>query len=253
VLLESGESKRFAYGYEREVLTPVVAELARLCAPAGELPLEPPQEPPKGVPMRAVERVAVRLNRPANSRVNLEEHADGVTLIIPPLGLWRGSMGLFFAGLMISAVAGVISLLILPPMIAINQFDLPALIPVGLFFVGGLVMLTIAVHMGRRRSVIAVVGGRLMVMQTGLFGSWRREWDRDDLNTITINPCAIVVNNRPVPQLQIQPFEGARISLLTGRDETELDWIAAVLSRALKLTGEPGEFEEPKVTDERSP
>ena len=47
-----------------------------------------------------------------------------------------------------------------------------------IFVLAGVGMVLGAINMGRRRAVLAVVGGRLLVLQTGPFGSKRREWDR---------------------------------------------------------------------------
>src|SRR5262245_3595211 len=128
VLLESGESKRFAYGYSREVLGPVVAELARLCGAAhgtGEATVTFQN----GVPTTATERVAVRVDRPANSKVQLEEHSDGVTFVFPPAGIWRGSMGLFPFGLLWTSITSVICVLVVAAMIANNNVNEAAFIP----------------------------------------------------------------------------------------------------------------------------
>jgi hypothetical protein len=43
------------------------------------------------------------------------------------------------------------------------------------------------------------------------------------------------MNNKPVPELHIRPATGKKYSLLAGRDEVELRWVAARLRKALAL------------------
>jgi hypothetical protein len=101
----------------------------------------------------------------------------------------------------------------------------------------GAVLLIASIAMARRRAVIAVVGDRLLVMLSGLFASKRREWHRSELRDVRLGASGIVDHKTPVLQLQIVPQKGKRYGMLTGRDEPELDWIAALLRRTLRLNG----------------
>ena len=90
-----------------------------------------------------------------------------------------------------------------------------------------------AINMGRRRAAMAVANGALMVIQTGIFGSKRREWQQAEIKTIRVGPSGMEVNDRPVMQLQIVPVAGKPFGVLTGRDVAELEWMATLLRQAL--------------------
>src|SRR5262245_12715141 len=43
---------------------------------------------------------ARRRGQPLVSAIRIEKHPDGVTITVPPAGVWRGSQGLFLASLL---------------------------------------------------------------------------------------------------------------------------------------------------------
>src|SRR5262249_44662730 len=95
---DRGKPLWVAPGYPRDWLRPLAGELARRCqlvTPTGE-PAAAPAVAEEVTP--AAESGVPQFDRPeepAGSRGVLEEHADGVTITLPPAGLWRGSKGLF--------------------------------------------------------------------------------------------------------------------------------------------------------------
>ena len=179
-----------------------------------------------------------RIEQPAKSTAILERQRDGVTITIPPLGmrracaelwyfslLWNGFMVLFTVGFVASLAAGnaqgdvwEVGCIVLP-----------------LFWLVGIGLLLAAIHRGRRHAMLAVVGDSLMTMQAGLFGTKQGEWRRDGLVDIRPGPSGMEVNDEPVLELHIVPREGRPFGLLRGRDVAELEWMATVLRRALRI------------------
>jgi hypothetical protein len=92
-----------------------------------------------------------------------------------------------------------------------------------------------AINMGRRRAVFAVVGETLMVLQTGIFGSKRREWKSEHIADIRTGPSGMKVNNMDVIELQILQRNGKKFGMLAGREVPELQWLATLLRRALRV------------------
>jgi hypothetical protein len=233
VLLETGASKVIAPAYARELLAQVAEELARQCAPPGAA--EPVAVAHFDEKLSPYERIPFRLDRPTNSRVELQEHPDGLTFVLPPAGFRRGTRLLLISALVwlpLSILAACAVLFLGGP----NPVG-PAValvLPMVLF---GVALLITSIAMARRRAVIAVVGDRLLVLLSGLFGSKRREWDPSELRDVRLGASGMVDHKSPVLQLQIVPREGKRYGMLTGRDEPELDWIAALLRRTLRLNG----------------
>ncbi|MBN9118692.1 MAG: hypothetical protein J0I06_05970 [Planctomycetes bacterium] len=243
-----------ALAHPREVLAALADELANRLSIATPAPHNPDTGEPLPVATGAPVPVVVEepevpnrdvLEQPADSRVVLERHPDGVTVTVPPPGVWRASGGLLIVGGIFSLVGGgiVVNLLWL-------LWANPGLIggePVGVFFLlVGLALILAAVHYGRKRAVLAVVGDRLLTFETGPLGSRRREFGRAGLLDIACGPSNVSVNNKPLPQLQIVPaHNNQRVGMLTGRDEDELKWIATVLRQALGIPDVPPERREP--------
>jgi hypothetical protein len=172
--------------------------------------------------------------QPSGSRVEVEHHPTGVVLTVPSAGLWRGSKGLFAFGLFWCAFMAVFTAI---PFFAAFQDGMLIFV---LFVIGfwgvGIGLLLAGINMGRRRAVLAVVDGTLMIYQTSIFRAKRHEWSADALAEIRTGPSGMEVNEAPVLELQILPKQGKKVGLLAGRDVSELRWLATVLRCALGLS-----------------
>jgi hypothetical protein len=173
------------------------------------------------------------LTQPASSRIDVDKFEGGLTVRVPPAGLWKGTSGLFFFALLWNGFMTIFTTIM---SLAILQGDggdfddspwLPALF-LGLFWAVGLGLLLGALNMGRRRAMFAVAAGNLLVMQLGLFGTKRREWPLEEVRDIRLGPSGMKVNDRDVLQLQIATLS-ENLGLLTGRDEAELEWLTGEL------------------------
>jgi len=182
-------------------------------------------------------------SQPAGSSITIERFPDGVTIQVPPAGLWRGSHGLFAFALIWLGITVPISLCVIGSMVGgqenanENAGALPLMF--SLFWLVGIGLLLAAINMGRRKAAIAVTGGSLMVLQTGLFGSKQREWPPGDVEAIRTGPSGMTVNDKPVLELQIFDGGAAKFGLLAGRTDAELEWMAAELRAMLKIPSRP--------------
>jgi hypothetical protein len=226
-----------APGYPRAWLRPFAEELARRCqttTEAGTLTAAPAVSE-RVDPVFTPTRQQTVTAQPAGSRAVVDEDAAGLTITLPPAGLGKGTKGLFaFAVLWCLITAGVTAGFAVG--FGNGQVDdglwIVALV-LAVFWLVGVGLLLGGYQMGRRRAVLAVVGGRLLVLQSGPLGSKRREWPREDVARIAVGPSGMEVNEVPVLELQIQPKCGRKVGLLAGRDEAELHWLATRLRRAL--------------------
>lgn len=249
LLAETARGRKvwLALGYPREVLAALAAKLAQ---PVASELAQPVTDPVTGEPAAAPILVPVVVEapdapgrdvreQPPDSRVRLERHPDGVTVTVPRLGVVKGSGGMVFMGLIFSAVGGVFTVSLIERLLNPNAGPIGGT-PIGaIFLVIGVVMLVASVQAGMKRVVLAVVGDRLLTFETGPLGSRRREFTRDGLRDIACGPSNVSVNKKPLPQLQIVEVYESTVGMLTGRDETELMWIATVLRQALKLPAAP--------------
>jgi hypothetical protein len=197
---------------------------------------EPQQEPAAGD--EAVDAAGVdQSSPPKGSQITIERFPDGLTIQIPAAGLWRGTHGLFAFALIWNGFMTVFTVAMLGTFFGAGAMKdqaiwiLPAVL--SLFWLVGIGILLGSLNMGRRRAAIAVTGGTLMVIQTGLFGSKQRDWPQGEVEAVRAGPSGMTVNDQPVLELQIFDGGASKLGLLAGRSDRELEWLAATLREAL--------------------
>jgi hypothetical protein len=181
------------------------------------------------------------IEKPPDSPIRLETTANGLSLVIPPAGLWKGSKGLFlFAIVWCLFMTFVTGLPIFGSHVKLEASVWVIMLILSLFWAIGLGLLAGAINMGRRRALIMAGNGRLQIAQQGLFGSKRWEWPRADIAAIRADPSGMEVNGRQLIELQIHPAAGKKKGFFAGRDEDELEWMASELRRALSIAATEG-------------
>jgi hypothetical protein len=246
---EHGWRAWLALAHPREVLAPLADELANRLALSGPAPgANPDTGEPLPVVALALVPVVVEepevpsrdiLEQPATSIIALERHPDGITVTVPPRGIWRASGGLVVLGVVFSLVGTACVLSLIERLMRANARGFGGEVIGVVFLVVGICVVLTCYHFGRKRSVLAVVGDRLLTFETGPFGSRRREFSRVELLDIACGPSNVSVNNKPLPQLQIlRTTDKLPVGLLTGYDEAELRWLATVLRQSLGIPSE---------------
>jgi hypothetical protein len=177
--------------------------------------------------------------QPAGSLVIVERFPDGLTLQVPPAGVWRGTQGLFVFAIIWNGIVTMISAVMLAAVMSnkAKPDDSIWIMPLimSIFWLVGIGMLLGALNMGRRKAAIAVTGGTLMVIQTGLFGTRQRDWQPGDVEAIRAGPSGMKINDRDVLELQIYDGGASKFGLLCGRGDDELRWLAAELRQVLAV------------------
>ncbi len=168
--------------------------------------------------------------RPPNTKVRLIEHGDGFAYDIPPVGVWRGSRGLFVFSLLWLGFCGFV---ILIPTFSGGQIAWPLLPFVALFVAIGAALLLFAVNAGRRRTMLAANAKTLGLREKGLFGMKEKRAPRAEISAIRAGPSGVEINDRPVLELQIHLRDGRKIGCLSQLTEDELRWLAQELRRRL--------------------
>jgi hypothetical protein len=199
---------------------------------------EPPADPSSSdaqLPEMPRERPAP----PPGSQITIERFADGLTIQIPPAGLWRGTKGLFPFAMIWNGFLLLLTPCMLSAVLgngANKHADnavwvLPLVLSI--FWLVGIGILLASINMARRQAAIAVTGGTLMVIQTGLLGSKQRDWEPGDVGAVHVGPSGMTVNDEAVLELQILDGGGSKFGLLAGRSNDELHWLASELRTAL--------------------
>jgi len=180
------------------------------------------------------------LPQPPETQITIERFPDGLTINVPPAGLWRGSHGLFAFGIIWVGAMAVLTPLLVASILSGKGAEqggamiVPALL--SLFWLVGIGLLLGGLNMGRRRAAIAVTGGTLMIIQTGIFGTKQRQWPATTITRVYAGASGMEVNDKPILELQISAQGSSRFGLLAGRTDEELQWIASELRASLGLT-----------------
>jgi len=176
VLFADGSRKALIFGYPKDWALAVAQELRSYAgsglASGGPLRVEVvesllPRTPAEDVPQR-----------PAGSSVQFEQRGAGIRLIVPPRGIWKGSLGMFFFSLLWNGFMAVFTVIFFLPgtkkEVSLGMF----LLIIGGFWLVGIGMLLGAVSMGRRRAELKVDANRLSIRTEGVFGAKQRVWSR---------------------------------------------------------------------------
>ncbi|MGA2543354.1 MAG: hypothetical protein ABSG78_17530 [Verrucomicrobiota bacterium] len=227
---EKGKPRIVASGYPRQWLEAIAADLS---ARAGRSQPAAPQIEVSDARENPPQFSDV-VEKPVDSKVVIQRQSAGLVLEVPPAGLRKGSMGLFFF-----AIVWCLFMVVFTAAMAFGKQDKPSkdFWPLLLFLVGfwavGLGLMAVAVNLGRRRATLTAGNSGLTVVQSGLFGVKRREFRRGEIAAIRADASKVEVNHRPLPELQIHPVTGKKVGLLLGRDAAELRWMATELRHAL--------------------
>jgi hypothetical protein len=168
--------------------------------------------------------------QPADSDAILERRGDELTITLPPAGVWRGSKGLLSFAIVWNAFMAVVT-----TAIALGgdwQHWVPLVVGCVFWLIGAWVLL-VAINMGRKRAIIDVVGGTLLISVQGVFGTKQHEVRAGEIKAICMGPSGTTVNGRAINELQIHRKAGRKLGLLSQRADGELAWIASLLQKAL--------------------
>ncbi len=238
----TGPSLRLAQQYRPELLIPLaeflVEEIKRRGSVASLQPgvdaapqvittVDPEPAPSESEPIPQ-ETVP---DQPANSKIIFVPAADALTFMIPRTG-FRGS-ALFF--LLIALFWNSISYTLFAAMLLeflrdISLETLGVLAFLSLFVAIGTIMFLVSIQLAFRKSVLLATHDSLVLTQTGPLRNSEFQWRKDEIQAIRCGNSNTTVNRKPLQELQIQSSkQSLRRGLLEGRDETELQWLAATL------------------------
>jgi hypothetical protein len=176
--------------------------------------------------------------QPARSKAVLERTPEGISIMLPPLGFFRGSKGLgCFSILWLGFISifGTFSVGMAVSGQPLGQVW-PFLLGTLLFGAIGVGMFFFALRSGRRRAVIDVVGMDLLITEQSIGKANSLSWGRDEIVRVVVGKSGMEVNDVPVMELQVWPVNGKKIGLFREREDDELRWMAAEIRAALGLT-----------------
>ncbi len=173
--------------------------------------------------------VPVSLDPPDGTPIAFSRNQVGLLLEIPGKGFRGTGCFLLVFGVLWCTIIGAITFGFLS---GDTNSDSPTVLFLVPFWAIGIGVLLLAFHLARRRAMLAVVNGNLLIKRTGLFGSKSREIRADEIRSIEVGQTKYQVNDRNLPLLHIETG-GKPVRLLDGREAEEIAWIVAVLRDGL--------------------
>lgn len=244
-LLKNGRKATIVLGYPAEWLRPLLDDLTSNLKWRGDVvPIVEVAPMPAGAPILTEER----MERPRDSNIQVEDTSWSVAVEVPSRGLWKESYGLLAFGTFWCVVVGVISFAFLA---GHNQggFQLGALPVLGLFWLIGLGLVIVGIHLGTRRWRLRADRSQLQIQIKSALRARAWQWPAGNLEDVRVGDSGTRVNERMIEQLQVIARSGrAKTGLLSGRSHEELAWLATLLRSRLGL-GSPAEDAAPPRID----
>ncbi|MCA9302829.1 MAG: hypothetical protein KC996_01770 [Phycisphaerales bacterium] len=182
------------------------------------------------------------LSQPKQSNAEFVQNSDGFTITLRPRGFWRGTKGFGSFALMWCGFVLVMSIFF--GVAALrgknSSTDWVFMSFLGVFWIVGGSMLFFAIRSGRRRAVIDVVEGALLVTRQSIGKPRSNMWALSDIERIEVGNSGTEINDVPVKELQVFPIEGRKVGLLSERPNNELRWIASLIRQRLAETQQGG-------------
>lgn len=222
-----------AMGYPPQTIEAIAREIVERTGVAIE-ELDPDEDSlmdlMRGEPEKPETIVGV-LDQPKNSRAEFRQNSDGFTITLHPRGFWKGTKGFGSFALMWCGFVGIMTLFFGAAIFQgkNNATDWVFVLFLAVFWIIGGTMLYFAIRSGRKRAVVDVVEGALLVTRQSIGRARSDMWALSDIERIEVGNSGTEINNVPVKELQIFPIDGKKVGLLSERPNSELRWIASLL------------------------
>jgi hypothetical protein len=222
-------------GYPKDWLDPLAEELSGIIQLKGSaVPVEhvEPTMAPGAVRNEEIQQ------QPRSSNARLVETAGGIELELPSKGLWKTSGGLMVFSILWCGFLTVFTGAMLTGAMKSHGRGggaLGVLAFLSIFWLIGLGMFVLALHLGTRRWVLKADGTQLEATLRSALRSRRWQWRAEDIRELVVGDSGMEVNHRRLQELKVFASNGKKAGLLLGRDADELAWVATRLRRVLKV------------------
>ena len=178
--------------------------------------------------------------QPADSNIVVHEQNDGtVAYEVPKAGIGKGSHGIFLFSIIWLAMCSVfVAVVLFSEGEAGEGAPWPVLAMLALFMGVGIALLLYGINLGTRSVMIGALPNGLFIERKSLFGTKWLEFDRDEIENISVGHSGMSVNDDPIDELKIELRTGKSTGLLRQLDDDELEWLAFSLSSSIGIEPE---------------
>lgn len=248
VKLRGGRLRNITWGYPRPMLQALALHMAERCEEQTGTTLLGEAPHAIGIEHRTLgeDRMAAdngedspveTAPRPADAVSQIEYREDGLTITVPPVGISRGSKGMFGFAIVWNLFMAAFTAVVAATGALTDPKAFMFWIIGSLFWAIGIGMAVGAVNAGRKRAILDVVGDTLLVTRQNIFKTRQQEAQRDNIQSIRRDKSGVEVNDVPVLNLQVRLKQGKKIAMISQLSDDELAWIAAELNKALAIEG----------------
>jgi hypothetical protein len=190
-----------------------------------------------------------RSEQPSGSKMIYEPLSGGFRITVPKMGFGHPNIHFHMAGVVLFLALTAFFGWFLYLHWLVNQWDFGAsivglaVVITGLAFIGAAVAL---VGRAQRHALVTVLDDTLSIQQTNLYRTKRQEWARSSIADVLLgytHGAIQYTGTRPILHDHMNPFwelqihldDGTIVHLFDGYDDAELQWMATVLRRALRI------------------
>jgi hypothetical protein len=221
----SGKPMWLAILYPYSLLRPLADVLSASLALGGHMPAPVVEIDPNDSSRSTPEPV---IPQPAGTDITCQLTPQGLAILVPARGLFKGSKGLFVFSIIWNGFIAVGTGFMIK-----SHPPLPVYLFIAVFWAVGILILLFAINMAKRTVLLAVINNVLAYRVSSPFNTREQKIPLDTIQTIQIGPSGIEINECPVMEIQIIPKNGKKIGLLSNRSSAEQEWIAYVLRKTL--------------------
>lgn len=188
--------------------------------------------------------------QPASSLIQLIHRNDGLSLKIPPLGIWSVSRtqlliaGFFLFGTISMSISWIATG---QPTSSSHISATESALAITIFGLSGSILALNAIKKAYQHAVIDIVhtppDSVLLITHKTLLKTRQTEMQREKIVSIKVGTARLTDDDDSTKELQIKTKDAKTICLFAGRSKHELHWLAIVLRNALSLLPEEADRE----------
>ena len=223
-----------APGYPAAVIDPLLQRLGEELSIPVEAELENPPAAEHDDAQNSDDSVSTEPipDQPEGSLIEYEDRPEGLAVRIPPVGIRRGSKGMFTFSIIWNLLTFfIVGFLIYEAVVKGDDEALVAVAVMSIFMLVGVGTMLASINMGKRNADILVLPNEVVIKRRNIFGEKILQHNLDQVTGFHVGPSGMEVNNVKVMELKIDLSGSKAVGMLSQLTDPELQWLAALLDK----------------------